>query len=605
LAATEIGHYSLRTKILISLVGLPLLILSAVLYLSIQTFQKDKVAYIFDSANSITNSFAIQTSSKLDMIKQQVSLLLEKLTSDHQWQAGATEKFKQLDDIDSIVVINLDNLTLPDNPKALDNNKVVTYLEKNRGRTLSILNHPSLLKWITELSRDQKLIFYEKNLELLILGIKKEKYLTLILCFQDLFKNTIKKPGPFILSLIDQANNILVQSDGVGVSELGQIPFRYQYLNTSVYAKNQSGEEFLISYAPVADFALTIGSAIKKKEAFAVISTIIKQSLLVFLMLTCLCVILGVFISDEITSSLYEIFLATKKITEGCFDIRIRIRKLDEIGILGKGINLMTLEIKRLLLETREKARMESELKTAQLVQSTFFPEPQAKYKNCQVIGKYDPASECSGDWWFHFSHQEKVYFIIGDATGHGVPAALLTSAVRSTMNLLFNLNMFSLSEMTSLLNKCIVDVFKSKILMTFLISEYDTQTRILKYINASHDPAFVIRKENHPMNKNKLEFLNDKISRRIGENPQSTFLINQIQLMPGDRVLFYTDGILDLQNRSKQRLGERLFFKFITEAQTTSKNLPEFIEAMHLNFIDFQKIPAKDDITFFTVEVE
>ena len=71
----------------------------------------------------------------------------------------------------------------------------------------------------------------------------------------------------------------------------------------------------------------------------------------------------------------------------------------------------MTVEIKRLLKETAEKARMESELLTAHTVQETLFPPSHFKNDILEIMGFYQPASECGGDWWFYNQKENKTFF--------------------------------------------------------------------------------------------------------------------------------------------------------------------------------------------------
>jgi hypothetical protein len=72
--------------------------------------------------------------------------------------------------------------------------------------------------------------------------------------------------------------------------------------------------------------------------------------------------------------------------------------------------------------------RIERELETAQFVQESFVPERSAELRYMKIVGEYMQARECSGDWWGRFSlDDDRELVVIGDALGHGVPAALVT----------------------------------------------------------------------------------------------------------------------------------------------------------------------------------
>src|SRR5205823_2940179 len=103
-----------------------------------------------------------------------------------------------------------------------------------------------------------------------------------------------------------------------------------------------------------------------------------------------------------------------------------------EVGGLAESFNYMAAEVSRLMSETAEKARMQSELATVKTVQETLFPASQSQFGPIRIKGHFEPASECGGDWWNYSRVEDKIFLWIGDATGHGAPAALITGAACS-----------------------------------------------------------------------------------------------------------------------------------------------------------------------------
>ena len=124
-----------------------------------------------------------------------------------------------------------------------------------------------------------------------------------------------------------------------------------------------------------------------------------------------------------------------KKLSDGDFKSEVSINSGDELENLGASFNFMTSKIDSFMSEMVEKGRMESELATAQAVQSSLFPDAHIKNEKTEIAGHYESASECGGDWWGCKFVDDKLYFFVGDATGHGVPAALLTATVSSCCN--------------------------------------------------------------------------------------------------------------------------------------------------------------------------
>jgi sigma-B regulation protein RsbU (phosphoserine phosphatase) len=197
----------------------------------------------------------------------------------------------------------------------------------------------------------------------------------------------------------------------------------------------------------------------------------------------------------------------------------------------------------------------------------------------------------------------KKVFLWIGDATGHGAPAALITSAAKSAASVLETLD-FSAAKCMEFLNKSIYDVAKGKMMMTFFIACYDSVTGELSYANASHESPFLIQRAKGSLLKKKdLIPLNEVNNPRLGQARDTHYKQAKIHLNPGDRILFYTDGIPDIENLQKKSWGEREFIKSILQANQESA-VQTSVQTMVAQFKEFRKnAPLKDDITFFMVE--
>lgn len=314
--------------------------------------------------------------------------------------------------------------------------------------------------------------------------------------------------------------------------------------------------------------------------------------------------IVSLFASGSLTSALTDLFGATQQVAEGDFTIRVKARSNDEIGSLADSFNAMAGEVSRLMGETAEKARMESELKTAQTVQETLFPATVAELAGMSIAGHYEPASECGGDWWHYSQVDEKILLWLGDATGHGAPAALITSAAKSAATIIERLDVDPAHAM-QLLNRAIYDVSKGQIMMTFFLASFDSKTKKLTYANASSEAPYLIKKQEGVLKKKDLVPMNDVNSPRLGQARDTIYEQTTIDLEPGDRILFYTDGIPDIENPEKVSWGEREFVKAIIETNKEYPPVRESVAGLVELFSAYrQNSPLKDDITFFMAQV-
>lgn len=386
------------------------------------------------------------------------------------------------------------------------------------------------------------------------------------------------------------------------------------YLEKNVFSKKiQEGtketqfnkREYLTSYSSVGKSNLYVITLIDKQNALSAVRTMMRRSIIFTLMILCFLIIIGVFASDGLTKALRGLADATSKVMDGDFSVRVEQKSGDEIGVLAQSFNKMTEEVSRLMEKTAENARMEAELQTAQTVQDTLFPPNRAVMGPITIYGNSVPASECGGDWW-HYSHiGNKVYVWIGDATGHGVPAALLTSAARAVASVIEGIDDVTPGQALEMMNKAIYSTSKGEMMMTFFLACIDLDKKTLTYSNASHDPPFYLSHEVEgvPKRRDYLPLMENN-NPRLGENPKSTYTNYIMKINDGDKIVFYTDGIVDVKNPEGEFYGERRFLKSL--AQINAQNVDETVNSVFGQLNDYrQETPLDDDVTLILVEFQ
>jgi sigma-B regulation protein RsbU (phosphoserine phosphatase) len=247
---------------------------------------------------------------------------------------------------------------------------------------------------------------------------------------------------------------------------------------------------------------------------------------------------------------------------------------------------------------------MENELKTAQTVQETLFPESFMATSAYTIQGFFEPASECGGDWWYFTQRKDELLILIGDATGHGAPAALITSAARASLSVLESFQA-SPKELVTLMNRAIFDVGRGKIMMTFFLASYHVPSKKLTFVNASHEAPYLLKKKEGVLKKKDLIPLNDVNSPRLGQARDSSFEEATLQLESGDRIFAYTDGLFDIKNPQGAAFGEREFLKLFL---TLNEDFPE-VKSVSSLLVDRlnqyrQHEPLIDDVTYWFFDV-
>ncbi|MBT5094870.1 MAG: SpoIIE family protein phosphatase, partial [Halobacteriovoraceae bacterium] len=201
------------------------------------------------------------------------------------------------------------------------------------------------------------------------------------------------------------------------------------------------------------------------------------------------------------------------------------------------------------------------------LVQNAFFPDNDITLAGMDIAAFYTPASECGGDWWGHLSLGDKTAIFIADATGHGVPAALLTATANSSVSIIGQLAehhpelLESPAKMMSLINQAVCNV-GNQILMTFFIAVFDKNTNQIIYSNASHNPPLKVEPIEGTYEKRSFRPLLGENGPHLGKDPKANYKDETVEFKGDHSLIMFTDGIIECANSEKKQWGERRFLK-------------------------------------------
>ncbi len=599
---------SLKTKIMLLLTLVPLMTLSAYLYLVINIFEQDKIAYVFDSTSNVSRSISAQVKNQfISVITSLKPAFKEYITSGS--PGGITQEILNSNkEILSLTFFKYENNNY-NLDKQIEQND---FIQKDWSKT-----NPELVTWLVEADLRQRIVknIFNNNSLVLFEKIAPEngsfKFIVAIVYKNLNLVSTFQNPSQLKIYLNNDVGDILL---GIPIDDSKNLSglLNKNYFSELKKKNGNDGTEiitgsnkisYLTSFSKTGFSDLTVTTLIDKKHALSAIKTLLRKSVLFFGFLLTITVLISMFSSQSLTKAIQDLFEGTQKIANGDFNFRLKIKSNDEVGGLVEGFNLMSTEISRLMKETAEKARMTAELQTAKTVQETLFPQAYSDFETIKLAGFYEPASECGGDWWYYFKVENKVFVCIGDATGHGAPAALITSAARSASSVIENFQLTA-KEYVRLLNKSIYDVSKGKVMMTFFLGVLDLKDLTFSYCNASHEPPFLITKKSGPPKRKDLKLLFDVNNPRLGENKDTQYKEATIQLMPGDSIFFYTDGISDIKNKNNEYFGERNLIKTLVDIMKDYPNALTAIERYKEIILSYrQNSLLEDDVTFFMLE--
>ncbi len=212
----------------------------------------------------------------------------------------------------------------------------------------------------------------------------------------------------------------------------------------------------------------------------------------------------------------------------------------------------------------REKERLDRELEIGAEIQLQLLPRKCPTIPGLEIAAQCQTANRVGGDYYdfipsnfdkrgAHPSiHSDEHWsIVIGDVMGKGVPAGLIMTMTRGMLRAEV-LNRHSPAQILGHLNQVMyADLENSNRFVTLFYSEYDPATRMLSYSNAAHHPPLLWHKATN--NSRQL----DTLGMLIGLDFDTRYYEAQVQLYPGDTIIYYTDGFTDAMNQRGDRFDE------------------------------------------------
>jgi sigma-B regulation protein RsbU (phosphoserine phosphatase) len=249
----------------------------------------------------------------------------------------------------------------------------------------------------------------------------------------------------------------------------------------------------------------------------------------------------------------------------------------------------------RLLEERFERERMEHELELATEIQQRFQPSAMPIIDGYEFQGISFSCYEIGGDYYdFIPRHDNKLFIALGDVSGKGTAAALLMSSLHAAIHAQAAAKS-SLPETVRSVNQYLAENTPSNRFVTLFIAELDPISGILSYINAGHNPPLIARSDG------RIEQLASG-GFPLGILPMAEYDLGQTNILPGEAVVVYSDGVSEANNPKGEEFGmERLEEVVKNNVGRSASGLRDKIESGLSAFT--QTAPANDDITLVIVK--
>jgi sigma-B regulation protein RsbU (phosphoserine phosphatase) len=310
-----------------------------------------------------------------------------------------------------------------------------------------------------------------------------------------------------------------------------------------------------------------------------------------FAIIELIALFIGTRMTRTVTAAVAQLYDATKHVDRGDFSHRIPVKSADQLSELALSFNSMTASIEKLILEQKEKQRLENELTIAQEVQAQLFPRQISELESLEVHGFCRPARTVSGDYYdFLTASSHKLILAVGDISGKGISAALLMATIHSAVRAYSVESLPQMREpvalgavagagrimatwpegieispgaLLGLLNHQLYESTPPEKYATLFLGVYDGRSHRLTYSNGGHLPPILIAKNG---GIRRLEAGGTV----IGLFDNMTYEEGSVEMKPGEIFLAYSDGVTEPENDFGE-FGEQRLIDLVSD----NRNLP------------------------------
>lgn len=355
-----------------------------------------------------------------------------------------------------------------------------------------------------------------------------------------------------------------------------------------------SGAEVLAFDFPVVKAGVTVGRAyiaLSQEKIQQVVEDTTVKVLMLAVVFVLLALISAVLLADVIVRPLRRLTRGALAVGAGDLDTRVEVRSDDELGVLARTFNAMTEGLKRAQQELLEKQLLQQELNIAQEIQQGLLPKKIPNIPGYELAAFYAPAKEVGGDLYDFIRVDDlRTAVAVADVSGKSVPGSLGMAMTRSVLRAQALENR-SAGEILARTNAVIQPDIRRGMFVTLFYTVLDSAANTLTCANAGHNPAYLMRQGRvHEIGPEGIA---------LGLVPPAQFFAEElvVELLPGDLIALYTDGVTEAMNAAHQEYGEERFKDALAAA--AGKPLPQALQYLVDSVRAFvADAPPHDDIT-------
>jgi serine phosphatase RsbU (regulator of sigma subunit)/ketosteroid isomerase-like protein len=249
--------------------------------------------------------------------------------------------------------------------------------------------------------------------------------------------------------------------------------------------------------------------------------------------------------------------------------------------------------VEDLVQEMRQREHIEQELQVARSIQQASLPKEVPQLEGWRITPIYQPAREVGGDFYDFLELDDgRLGIVVGDATGHGVPAALVMASARSMLRAVAQASN-SPGDALRRVNDPLATEIPPNMFVTCFYCILDPKSGSLSYANAGHDLPYV-------WHGGACEELRAR-GMPLGLMPGMHYEQKEIVLQKGESALLYTDGLVEAHNPQREMFGFPRLQTLVSEHAEEERSLEEALLEELYSFVG-EGWEQEDDITLLTL---